>query len=138
MDDNGAADSPEVAEPQSLGKRMQQARERAGLSAKELAERLGRTPVTLSRWENDRQVPEDADIEAYARAVGVPAIALLRSAEELRQGQEHLIAEAEARGYDRAMADMRGRLLQLLDDTAKDRAPHHDYRPRKATRAKGA
>jgi transcriptional regulator with XRE-family HTH domain len=53
-----------------LGARLRQLREDAGLSGKQLAERLGWQPSKVSRIENARQTAGEADVTAWGQAVG--------------------------------------------------------------------
>lgn len=53
-----------------LGARLRQLREGAGLSGKQLAELLGWQPSKVSRIENARQTAGEADVAAWASAVG--------------------------------------------------------------------
>ena len=53
-----------------LGARLRQLREDAGLSGKQLAERLGWQPSKVSRIENARQTASESDVVAWGRAVG--------------------------------------------------------------------
>ncbi len=53
-------------------------RKRAGFSQKELAERVGVHPSTVTRWEQGRITPTLAKLEMIADAVGVEFVKLLR------------------------------------------------------------
>lgn len=53
-----------------LGARLRQLREDAGLSGKQLAERLGWQPSKVSRIENARQTASESDVLAWGQAVG--------------------------------------------------------------------
>jgi Uncharacterized protein conserved in bacteria len=53
-----------------LGARLRQLREDAGLSGKQLAERLGWQPSKVSRIENARQTASESDLLAWGQAVG--------------------------------------------------------------------
>lgn len=52
--------------------RLTIARKRRRQSAKGLAERIGVTPVTLSRWENGVTIPENEALESLADVLGFP------------------------------------------------------------------
>ncbi|MET8987648.1 helix-turn-helix transcriptional regulator [Nonomuraea wenchangensis] len=56
-----------------LGGQLRQLREAAGLSGKELAERVRWQPSKVSRLENARQTPTEDDVVTWAQAVGAPA-----------------------------------------------------------------
>src|SRR5690606_16290615 len=53
-----------------LGARLRQLREDAGLSGKQLAERLGWQPSKVSRSENARQTASESDLLAWGQAGG--------------------------------------------------------------------
>ncbi|MFI6480664.1 helix-turn-helix domain-containing protein [Nonomuraea sp. NPDC050663] len=53
-----------------LGAQLRQLREAAGMSGKELAERLGWQPSKISRLENGRQSATEVDVLAWTGAVG--------------------------------------------------------------------
>ncbi|MER7366109.1 helix-turn-helix domain-containing protein [Nonomuraea wenchangensis] len=53
-----------------LGGQLRQLREAAGLSGKELAERVRWQPSKVSRLENARQTPTEDDVVTWAQAVG--------------------------------------------------------------------
>ncbi|GAA1740956.1 helix-turn-helix transcriptional regulator [Nonomuraea bangladeshensis] len=56
-----------------LGGQLRQLREAAGLSGKELAERVHWQPSKVSRLENARQTPTEDDVVTWAQAVGAAA-----------------------------------------------------------------
>lgn len=57
----------------TLGDRLAKAREHAGISAQDMAARLGVGRNTISNWENDRVSVSRAAILAYASVTGVPS-----------------------------------------------------------------
>jgi Zn-dependent peptidase ImmA (M78 family)/DNA-binding Xre family transcriptional regulator len=59
--------------------RLRIARRRRKLSSKELAERTGISPVTLSRLERTKQEPSPATLEALSKALGFPQAFFLGS-----------------------------------------------------------
>ncbi len=73
-------------ERESLGQRLRELRRDARLTGRRLAEAQGWQPSKVSRIENGKQTPSDADVEAWATTCGVPEatdnlIAALRSLE---------------------------------------------------------
>jgi transcriptional regulator with XRE-family HTH domain len=56
---------------------MRTARERRGITQKELGRITGIHEITLSRWENGHQSPSIKGAELVARALGVPLSELL-------------------------------------------------------------
>ena len=67
-----------------FGNRLRRLREDAGLSGKQLAERLGWPASKVSRLENGRQTASVADVEAWTEALGVPASVRAELVEDLR------------------------------------------------------
>ncbi len=54
------------------GKRIRMARDVAGFTQEQLAERVGCKPVQVSRWETNAQQPKIDRLEAIAAALGRP------------------------------------------------------------------
>lgn len=54
---------------ETFGQRLLAARRAAKLSQRELADRVGKHEKTVSRWENDSQLPEDSVLSAMADAL---------------------------------------------------------------------
>jgi len=64
-------------------------RERAGLSGVEAARRAGMSQATVSRFENGKRVPTDADVRSLCEVYGAPVATrreLLTLAKDLREG----------------------------------------------------
>lgn len=117
----------ESIEAREIGARMQKARERAELTGREVGRRMGRSYVTISRWENGKQRPSDDDLRAYAEVVGSTFLLLRHGEEGLGDRERELVAEAEARGYRRAREELRKRLLGILDEAAElEQQPVYD------------
>ncbi|MBP0616699.1 helix-turn-helix domain-containing protein [Jiella mangrovi] len=64
----------------AFGKRLAKAREKAGLTASDLARETNVSPTAVWNWEKNGSVPRDDKIPAIAKAVGV-------SVEFLRTGR---------------------------------------------------
>ncbi|MFH8840881.1 helix-turn-helix domain-containing protein [Streptomyces sp. NPDC017868] len=65
---------------EALGARLRELRTEAGLSGKELAQRLGWPASKVSRLQTGKQTPSVADLEAWAHAAGQPgAVAELKA-----------------------------------------------------------
>ena len=58
---------------EALGARFRQLRKQAGLTGKQLAERLGWSQPKVSRIERGQRTPSEEDLLAFARVVGAPA-----------------------------------------------------------------
>ena len=118
--DNGVEkDAGESPETREIGGRMQRARERSGLTAREVARRMGRSYVSISRWENGKQRISDEDLRSFAQVVGSTFLLLRHGEEGLGDRERELVAEAEARGHKRAIEELRERLLRILDEAAE-------------------
>ena len=83
---------------------IRSARERAGLSLRELARRAGTSHATLSAYERGAKSPTDATVERIVRAAGSAAEVSLttRPATAARRGEEleavlHLAGQFPAR-----------------------------------------
>jgi DNA-binding transcriptional regulator YiaG len=66
--------SPERSESLSLGERVVRARQRTGMTQKDLARRLGVDPSTLAHWEYGRREPmpvNRATLEAFVRCASI-------------------------------------------------------------------
>ncbi|MEY9938946.1 helix-turn-helix domain-containing protein [Streptacidiphilus sp. MAP5-3] len=58
-----------------LGARLRELRTEAGLTGRQLAQRLGCTQSKVSKLESGKQTPTSADLDAWAEAVGKPETA---------------------------------------------------------------
>lgn len=84
----------------SFGTRLKQARSKAGLQQKDLAERSGISLRTIQNWEGDKRRPSHFDAVAdVARVLGVSSAALL-SEEDTR------VIEASEKGGSRGRRDV--------------------------------
>ncbi|WP_026454227.1 helix-turn-helix domain-containing protein [Saccharomonospora iraqiensis] len=63
------ADTPRA---RALGAELRQARETAGLSQEAVARQVGRTKSHVSRWENGRLTPAEAEVAQVIQLLGVP------------------------------------------------------------------
>ena len=54
----------------SIGNKIRNARKKAGLTQKELGERLGISYQTIAQWENDLRNPKITTLQKIARALG--------------------------------------------------------------------
>lgn len=61
----------------NIGERIRACRDRLGLSQRELATRMGRDQVTLSRWELGKAVPSASALGDLSSALGVTTDYLL-------------------------------------------------------------
>lgn len=57
-----------------FGAIMQACRERAGLTQEEMAARLDRTQACISKFENDRKIPDMETMRNWAEVTGTPEV----------------------------------------------------------------
>lgn len=68
-----------------IGKRLAQAREKAGYSQNALAEKAGYSVITISRWKNGHTAMKAVDIIKVTQALGISADYLLGTLESGKQ-----------------------------------------------------
>lgn len=83
----------------SLSRRLTQARDAAGLTNKEVAQRLGLDESTVSLWMNGKRTPRVENLQKLAAELDVEM-------SELWQGEEVLPATPAQRAMVEEMADM--------------------------------
>ena len=119
-----------MALPTTLGERVRQARERAGLDQAALAAAVGVHAKTVSKWENDHQAPTDDMLAAIARALetepsvlayGVTQEALSKAWD--REHRESVAHWTEAFGAPRQVKGLRVRAVDRLGQ-AKPQLPN--------------
>ncbi len=110
---------------------MAEARQRAGLSGIELARRIGRSNVTVSRWENGASIGEE-DLAAYAREVNSTQFLLRYGEAGLGEREQALVAEAEARGFRMGIERVAAQLERIIEQAreAAKKGPTTDDRRR--------
>ncbi len=82
--------------PETLGDYVRDARQRANLRLRELAEELGITPSYLSDIENDRRVPSQEVLEGIARRLHLDLDELLARAGRLDPDTERYLRRSPA------------------------------------------
>ena len=83
-----------MVERRKLAERIAKARERAGVSQVQVANRLGLPRSAISKMENGEQRIESLVLAAMARLYGVPVAPLLADGDEAGSAQVGLPAEA--------------------------------------------
>jgi len=107
----------------ALGKRLRELRQRAALSGRQLAELLFWPPSKVSKLENGRQTPSDADIRAWTRATSSDSETegLLTSLHslEVQHAEWQRILRTGLRPHQKELAewDQRTRLLRGFEAT---------------------
>ena len=66
-----AADSPDLPEPQLIGDRLRAERQRAGLTVREVARRIGVSPSLISQIERDKVNPSVSTLWALVTVLGL-------------------------------------------------------------------
>lgn len=98
---------------QALGARLRELREEAGLTGKDLAERLGWQRSKVSRLETGKQTAAATDLESWAAAVGVPEQtpdlrARLRGLESQQRSWRRQLAAGHRPVQERYVAEYQG------------------------------
>lgn len=96
----------------TVGQRIQQARKKAGLSQKQLGEKLGLSASMIGQWENDLRNPKYDTLKRIAAALDTEAWKLMGHDSSIRvrpQSDKKDIPPAEALNH----------LLSTLDNIAK-------------------
>lgn len=103
----------------TFGDRLEAARRNAGLTQRQLAERLGVRDTTLAAWEADRQEPRGNRVQMIAGMLNVSLMWLLTGeGDGLSAPQDEGGMSAEAKA---AFADL-ARLQQQLQDISREMA----------------
>ena len=76
----------------TLGERIQNMRKEMGLSQEELAERIGVSRQSVSKWENDAALPDTDKVLQLSRLFGVSADALLTGSSAAPQAAEENVS----------------------------------------------
>jgi transcriptional regulator with XRE-family HTH domain len=71
--------------PEVVSKRIQETREKRGISASELARLVGVTPTAVWNWEKNSITPRRPALEQIAKVLGVSVSFLLSGKEEIRE-----------------------------------------------------
>jgi transcriptional regulator with XRE-family HTH domain len=90
---------------QALGLRVQAARRRAKLTQEALAEKIGRTPESVSNIERGLQLPTIETLADLARVLSVPLPELVESLTERKVAPERLRIELQLRESARGLSD---------------------------------
>ena len=80
----------------TLGERIQNMRKEMGLSQEELAERIGVSRQSVSKWENDAALPDTDKVLQLSRLFGVSADALLTGSSAALQSAEEPHSDSPA------------------------------------------
>ncbi len=105
----------------NIGLRIEQAREKAGLSLPQLARRIAVKPKTLENWENERSEARGNKLVMLAGVLQVPLIWLLTGETPQAWDRVPPVSEAAKIGQklERAMA-LQQNLVVLLSDISAD------------------
>lgn len=123
MPPNRASNSSNVRDARAaLGQRLRELRRNAGLTGQQLAESLTWPPSKISKLENGRQTPTDADIQAWTQAThgGDETEALLASLHTLEaqyaEWQRVLGAGMRQHQHELAEVEQRVRFIRAFED----------------------
>jgi transcriptional regulator with XRE-family HTH domain len=98
-----------------LAARIAEARERAGVSQLEVAERLKLPRSAVSKMENGEQRIESLILAGMARLYGTPVASLLADGDEVKATRDELPAEALLRSAGDVAPEDRGVLDEFLE-----------------------
>jgi transcriptional regulator with XRE-family HTH domain len=105
--------------PDSLGERLRSAREKSGLTAKQVANRVGVKPQSLSAWEHDQREPRANKLLMLAGILNVSVAWLLEGS---GKGPKVRSVELELEELETQITAARGQLQQIareLDATGR-------------------
>lgn len=120
----------------SIGNRIAEARQKAGLSQSELARQLGIRPQSVQAWESGQTAPRARRIAEVAEVLGVPEVFFFEVSEKRATGGDQeergnvqpaqRLAERVVRLADSGLLGERdikvlGELVELLADRERDR-----------------
>ena len=123
---------PNLPQEETIGARIVEARERAGLSSAQLARRLGVKSRTVSAWERGETTPRTNRLLMLSQMLDVSALWLLEG--ETRYAPDQVPPEdrrikGQLETIRRALADLAARiddLSALVEDRPADRAEDRD------------
>jgi transcriptional regulator with XRE-family HTH domain len=92
---------PQIGRKRSLHVYLAEWRTDKGLTQQQLGDRLGKSDVTVSRWETGERRPDDDTRVAIAEALGIDPLDLFRRPEE--QSADALLRDQPPEIVDQAM-----------------------------------
>jgi transcriptional regulator with XRE-family HTH domain len=95
-------------------------REHRGLTQQQLADRVGSTGVTISRWETRQRQPDLAAQEAIAEALDIDVA-------DLRRHPDQPSADALLRDQPQEIIDLALRVIAAITATGDERHPDDDW-----------
>ena len=105
----------------TTGEKIRAARKRAGLTQKELAEKLGVTGSLIGIYETDRRKPKNDTLDRIASALGVPFVELL--SDEDSERIDRLTSEIKA--YNKALEISSHSIDKCVNDINKLMGKHN-------------
>lgn len=104
----------------NVGEKIKQARERAGLTKKELAERLGVVYQTVSRFETGTRMPKIQMLKKISTALGIEDYTVFLDSTDIEVFKE-LATKMEFSMSDRLMGEqIRSLVLPVIDGVEYD------------------
>ncbi len=95
---------------EEIGRKLQKAREEAGLSQEELAGKLGCTQASLSNYELGKRRLYLADLQRIGQLLGKPITYFLEDSEDKRSADptyDHLLKEPLVKEIAEALCDLK-------------------------------
>ena len=104
----------------TMGARIEQARNAKGLNVTQLSRRIGVKPTTLKNWEADRSEPRANKMVMVAGVLGVSVQWLLEGGDELPEFEEQLPGSAKIAKKLELALSLQQRLSQILYELEAD------------------
>ena len=95
--------------PETIGERLRRLRKKSGLTQEQLADAVGVNHNSVSRWENNIDIPKTQSIKALAKALGVSEADLLNEPPPVHKPGEWVINfKTVTRFDDKEVIDLTG------------------------------
>lgn len=105
----------------SIGEKIKQARERAGLTKKELAERLGVAYQTINRFETGKRLPQIQMLKKISTALGIEDYAVFLDSTDIENLYKEPSPRMKFSMADKLMGEqIRTLVLPVIDGVEYD------------------
>ena len=109
----------------TIGERIKAARKKAGLTQKQLGEKMGISYQAVAQWENDLRNPKIETLRAIANALGVPVSDLTGTVNEIASRMDQQALQAKQLLKQPAQTDFQERkrwaeLLLTIDQMSEE------------------
>jgi len=107
----------------TIGQRIKAARQRAGLSQSELADRMGRPYQSIGQWERDMSSPKFSSLEEVANALGISIEELIC---EVKSGSEDSKHSSAPLSVEQLPSDSLQKFFYTILQDVSDDLKSHD------------